>query len=79
MNYTVGNQEMLAIVISCRNLRQCFESARYPVMVLTEHHNLQRCAHGQMVDGRKGPGTQRVVIVIVVVAVGPKRTMATNT
>jgi hypothetical protein len=41
-NYTVSNQEMLAIVMSCRHWQHYLEGARYPVEVLTDHHNLQR-------------------------------------
>ncbi len=41
-NYTVGDQEMLAIVMSCRHWRHYLEGSRHPVVVLTDHHNLQR-------------------------------------
>jgi hypothetical protein len=41
-NYTVGDQEMLAIVMSYRHWRHYLEGARHPVEVLTDHHNLQR-------------------------------------
>jgi hypothetical protein len=41
-NYTLGNQEMLAIVMSCRHWRHYFESAMPPVDVLTDHYNLRR-------------------------------------
>jgi hypothetical protein len=40
--YNVGNQEMLAIVMSCCHERHDLEGARHPVEVLTDHHNLQR-------------------------------------
>ncbi len=39
-NYSVGDQEMLAIVESCRHLRHYLEGSKYPVRVLTNHHNL---------------------------------------
>jgi hypothetical protein len=39
-NYAVGDQEMLAIVMSCRHWRHYLEGARHPVEVLTDHHNL---------------------------------------
>jgi hypothetical protein len=41
-NYAVGDQKMLAIVMSCRYWRHYLEGARHPVEVLTDHHNLQR-------------------------------------
>jgi hypothetical protein len=41
-NYGIGDQEMLAIVMSCRHWRQYLEGARHPVEVLTDHYNLQR-------------------------------------
>jgi hypothetical protein len=41
-NYTIGNQEMLSIVMSCDHWRHYLEGARQPVEVLTDHHNLQR-------------------------------------
>ncbi len=41
-NYTVGDQEMLGIVMSCCHRRHYLDSARHPVEVLTDHHNLQR-------------------------------------
>jgi hypothetical protein len=41
-NYAVGNQEMLAIVMSCCQWHRYLESARDLVEFLTDHHNLQR-------------------------------------
>jgi hypothetical protein len=41
-NYTVRDQEMLAIVMSCRHWRHNLEVDWYPVVVLTDHHNHQR-------------------------------------
>jgi hypothetical protein len=40
-NYAVGDEEMLAIVKSCRHWRYYLEGNKYPVRVLTDHHNLQ--------------------------------------
>jgi hypothetical protein len=40
-NYSVGDQEMLAIVEACRHWRHYMEGSKYPVRVLTDHHNLQ--------------------------------------
>ncbi len=37
----VGNQELLAIVESCHNLRHYLEGSKYPVRVLTNYHNMQ--------------------------------------
>jgi hypothetical protein len=41
-NYAVGNQEMLAIVMSCCHWHHYLEGMRYPVEVLTDHHDLHR-------------------------------------
>jgi hypothetical protein len=41
-NYAVGDQEMLAIVMSCRHWRHYLQGTRHSVEVLTDHHNLQR-------------------------------------
>jgi hypothetical protein len=41
-NYAVGNQEMLAIFMSCHYLHFYIRGARHPVEVLTDHHNFQR-------------------------------------
>ncbi len=41
-NYTVVDQEMLAIVMSCRHWQHYLEGAWHPVEVLTDYHNLQR-------------------------------------
>ncbi len=40
-NYSVGDQEMLAIVESCCHWRHYLEGSKYPVKVLTDHLNLQ--------------------------------------
>ncbi len=39
-NYAVGDQKMLAIVMSCRHRRLYLKGARHPVEVQTDHHNL---------------------------------------
>ncbi len=52
-NYTVGDQEMLAIVMSCRHWRHYLEGARYPVTVLTDYHNLQRFMSTKALTGRQ--------------------------
>ncbi len=39
-NYSVCDQEMLAIVEACRHWRHYMEGSKYPVRVLTDHHNL---------------------------------------
>jgi hypothetical protein len=52
-NYTVGDQEMLAIVMSCRHWRHYLEGARHPVEVLTDHHNLQRFMTTKALTGRQ--------------------------
>jgi hypothetical protein len=41
-NYTVGDQEMLAIVMLCQYWRQYLEGSRHPVVVLMNHYNLQQ-------------------------------------
>jgi transposase InsO family protein len=40
-NYTVGDQEMLAIVESFKEWRHYLDSPAFPTRVLTDHHNLQ--------------------------------------
>jgi hypothetical protein len=40
-NYTVGDLEMLALVMSCHHLRHYLEGTRHAVKVLTDNHNLQ--------------------------------------
>jgi hypothetical protein len=52
-NYTVGDQEMLAIVMLCWHWRHYLEGARYPVTVLTDHHNLQRFMTTKALTGRQ--------------------------
>ncbi len=39
-NYAVDDQEMLAIIMSCRHWRQYLEGARHLVEVLMDHHKL---------------------------------------
>jgi hypothetical protein len=39
--YTVGNQEMLAIVMSCCYWRCYVKGARHPVEVLTDYYNFK--------------------------------------
>ncbi len=53
-NYSVGNQEMLAIVESCRHWRHYLEGSKYPVRVLTDHHNLQGFMKNKPLRGRLG-------------------------
>jgi hypothetical protein len=52
-NYTVSNQEMLAIVMSCRHWRHYLEGAQHPVEVLTDYHNLQRFTTTKSLTGRQ--------------------------
>jgi hypothetical protein len=52
-NYTVGDQEMLAIVMSCRHWRHYLEGTRYPVTVHTDHHNLQRFMSTKSLTGKR--------------------------
>jgi hypothetical protein len=52
-NYAVGDQEMLAIVMSCRHWRHYLEGARHPVEVLMDHHNLQRFMTTKSLTGRQ--------------------------
>ncbi len=40
-NYLVGDQDILAIVESCRRWRHYLEGSKYLVRVLTDYHNLQ--------------------------------------
>jgi hypothetical protein len=50
-NYTVDDQEMLAIATSCRHWRHYLEGARHPVEVLTDSHNLQRFMTNKALTG----------------------------
>jgi LSD1 subclass zinc finger protein len=50
-NYTVGHQEMLVIVMSCRHWLHYLEGARHPVKVLTDNHNPQRFMTTQALTG----------------------------
>jgi hypothetical protein len=52
-NYTVGNQEMLVIVMSCCQWRHYLEGARHPVEVFTDHYNLQRFMTTKELTGRQ--------------------------
>ncbi len=52
-NYTVGDQDMLAIVRSCCHWCHYLEGARHPVEVLTDHHNLQRFMATKALTGRQ--------------------------
>jgi hypothetical protein len=50
-NYTVGDQEMLAIVISFCHWRHYLEGARHPVEVLTDYHYLQKFMTNKSLTG----------------------------
>ncbi len=52
-NYAIGDQEMLAIVMSCHYWRHYLEGARHPVEVLTDHHNPQRFMTTKSLTGRQ--------------------------
>jgi hypothetical protein len=52
-NCAVGDQEMLAIVMSCRHWRHYLEGARHLVEVLTDHHNIQRFMTTKSLTGRQ--------------------------
>jgi hypothetical protein len=53
-NYSVGNQEMLAIVEACRHWRHYLESSQYPVLLLTDHRNLKGFMKNKPLRGRLG-------------------------
>jgi hypothetical protein len=53
-NYTVRDQERLAIIMSCRHWRHYLEGPRQPVVVLTAHHNLQRFMSTKPPDPQAG-------------------------
>ncbi len=48
------DQEMLAIVEACRHWRHYLEGSKYPVQVLTDHHNLQGFIKNKRLRGRLG-------------------------
>jgi hypothetical protein len=52
-NYTVGDQEMLVIVMSCRHWWHYLGGARHPKEVLTDHQNLQRFMTTKALTGRQ--------------------------
>jgi hypothetical protein len=52
-NYTVSDQEMLALVMSYKHWLHYLEGARYPVTVLTDHYNLQRIMSTKVYMGRQ--------------------------
>jgi hypothetical protein len=53
-NYSVGNQQMLAIVEACRHWHHYLECSKYPVKVLTDCHNLQGFMKNKLLRGRLG-------------------------
>jgi hypothetical protein len=53
-NDSVENQEMLAIVEACRHWHHNLEGSKYPVRVLTDHHNLQGFMKNKPLRGRLG-------------------------
>jgi hypothetical protein len=53
-NYSVGDQGMLAIVEACRHWRHYVEGSKYPVRVLTDHHNLHGFIKSKPLRGRLG-------------------------
>ena len=52
-NYATGEQELLAIVMACKQWRHYLEGAKYPVRVLTDHNNLRHFLSTQPLSGRK--------------------------
>jgi hypothetical protein len=50
-NYAIGNQKMLAIVMSCFHCHHYLEGARHLVEVLTDHQNLQRFMTTKILTG----------------------------
>jgi mRNA-degrading endonuclease YafQ of YafQ-DinJ toxin-antitoxin module len=53
-NYSVSDQEMLAIIEACRHWRHYLEGSNYPVRVLTDHHNFQGFMKNKPLLGRLG-------------------------
>jgi hypothetical protein len=53
-NYSVGDQEILVIVEACRHWRHYLEGSKYPVRVLTAHHNLEGFKKNKPLRGRLG-------------------------
>ena len=53
MNYTTGDQEMLAIVEAFKEWRHYLESPILPTMVMSDHHNLQQFMTTKSLSGRQ--------------------------
>ena len=53
LNYGTPDQEMLAIVESFKHWRHYLEGSKYPVEVLTDHHNLQGFMRQPRLNGRQ--------------------------
>ncbi len=53
-NYSVGDQEILAIIEACRHWCHYLEGSKYLVRVLTDHQNLQAFMKNKLLLGRLG-------------------------
>ncbi|EED18398.1 gag/polymerase/env polyprotein, putative [Talaromyces stipitatus ATCC 10500] len=53
LNYGTPDQEMLAIVRAFKHWRHYLEGSKYPVEVLTDHHNLQTFMKQSRLNGRQ--------------------------
>ncbi len=52
-NFALGDQEMLAVIMSCRHRCHYLKGARHPVEVLTDDYNLQRFMTTKSLTGRQ--------------------------
>jgi hypothetical protein len=50
-NYSVGDQEMLAIVKACRYWPHYLKGSKYLVQVITDHQNLQSFMKSKLLQG----------------------------
>ena len=53
LNYGTPDQEMMAIVESFKHWRHYLEGSKYPIEVLTDHHNLQGFMKQPRLNGRQ--------------------------
>ena len=52
-NYGTGEQELLAIVMACKQWRHYLEGAKHPIELLTDHANLVTFMTTKALTGRQ--------------------------
>jgi hypothetical protein len=59
LKYDIHDKDMLAIVFAINEWRRYLEGAEHPILVISDHENLEHCYHDQsteMPPGKMGPG-----------------------